>query len=278
MRSAAGGGPPRCNFGVSTKISKTNGDRHAGATHLLQGMTLEDAWSPQDVDEDGHQPLQKRRVYLTTGVMIQAVAQRGCRLKLSLHICKINISKEFLRGRRQVAWRGHKQQEFVIPVSGVLSRFTTSSIVVPDMAASLASTRRDPLFHPRPRLVGGYDPGAKRARLWVLREAVANVCAAANAQESKGISGNRKQLSPSQSYLKPYWPRLKCRYGGRARRRYPSTVVSKVVVWHEGSLALKIRGTLNLGAAAAKTKWTRRCKNYDPALYMQVSGAPGVSL
>ena len=49
------------------------------------------------------------------------------------------------------AWHGIAEGHsgIVVPISEVLSRFTTSSIVVPDMAALLASARRSSGFHPR---------------------------------------------------------------------------------------------------------------------------------
>lgn len=46
-----------------------------------------------------------------------------------------------------------------IPVSGVLSRFTTSSIVVPDIVSPPASSRREVLFHMCAHLDGGVGFG-----------------------------------------------------------------------------------------------------------------------
>ena len=95
---------------------------------------MKDAWSSEDVDEDGHQLLQEWCIYLAAGVMIETIAQsRGSfDLDLSVYpIAHVSICPGFA-----TASHGSASGPRSIPVSGVLRRFTTSSIVVPDIVAS----------------------------------------------------------------------------------------------------------------------------------------------
>lgn len=133
-----------------------------GVTNLLRRVALEDAWSAQDVDENGHQSLEKRRVYGPAGVVIQTVAQGSCGFYLESHICALQqVSK--LAWSRGLAQRDSEGRD-AVPISWVLSRFTTSSIVVPDMAASSASSRRETPFHPRKSSRGAAQRSSRSRR------------------------------------------------------------------------------------------------------------------
>lgn len=57
------------------------------SSHLLRRIALEDAWSTQDVYEDGHKAFQKGFVDGAIGVSVQAVAQGGRGFHLESGIC-----------------------------------------------------------------------------------------------------------------------------------------------------------------------------------------------
>lgn len=55
--------------------------------YLLRRVALKDAWSTQNVDENGHQPFQEGLVDGASGVSVQAVAQGGRGFHLESGLC-----------------------------------------------------------------------------------------------------------------------------------------------------------------------------------------------
>jgi len=50
-------------------------EKRKGDTHLLRRVALEDAWSPQNIDEYGHNPSKEVRVYRADSIVVKTVAQ-----------------------------------------------------------------------------------------------------------------------------------------------------------------------------------------------------------
>lgn len=47
------------------------------STNLLRRVALKDAWSTKNADKYRHKPFEKWRIYRTTGVVFETVAQSG---------------------------------------------------------------------------------------------------------------------------------------------------------------------------------------------------------
>lgn len=75
---------------LRTRVSVKSEGGYAGQMpYLFIGVALEGAWSVEDVDEDGHDPLEEDHVGGQIGEDIEVVAQLGCCLHFDAGVCRM---------------------------------------------------------------------------------------------------------------------------------------------------------------------------------------------